>query len=128
MMPKLSNTTLGGIATLLILLSSGITLFIQDDPNRSYGTCSEGWKLQEDGTYACVSRNIKGEYCFSTTATRCYFGFKVKTEEPQYIQPTSSSWEPKVIDGQEFWIKKGVTSCYKDGLADQRIDNCQVGS
>jgi hypothetical protein len=52
MTDKKTYAIFGGIMTLIILMSSGITYYIQDSGTKS--SCSTGWNYLSEGKYSCV--------------------------------------------------------------------------
>jgi len=83
-MVEMSNKVIAGIVTLLVLLSSGTTLFIENLGEKT--SCKNGWTLMEVGEH-------EGEYV-------CY----TKTSEPRYelcyrIYDSSNT--------ENYWCEKG---------------------
>lgn len=61
----------GGILTLMIALSSGITYFIQDTGSKS--SCTTGWQYLEEGKYQCGTRTQTCFEVYDSSNTKNYW-------------------------------------------------------
>ena len=95
-----NRIVLGGIVTLLIALSSGVTWYIQDAGTKT--SCKTGWIYVETGNYegyykCSTSTGDRFESCYSITDSSntknywCQRGNIIKQEE------TYKPWEEGVI-------------------------------
>jgi len=84
----------GGIATLLIILSSGITYYVQDSGTKT--SCLKGWEYVNEGSYegyyrCLTATSVRYEMCFevynssNTVNYWCKKGVLVKTEEKKIV-------------------------------------------
>ncbi len=106
----MNKTTIGGIVTLIIILSSGITWKIQDTGTKT--SCRNGFEYvtngEYEGYYSCTtSSGIRYELCFevynSTTGKENYWCKKgVKVEVPIEVPYKTGS-------------HKGNWKCQSDG-------------
>lgn len=93
----INKTTIAGIVTLLIMLSSGVTYYIQDAGTKT--GCRAGWQIVEsgeyEGYYKCTTASgDRYEVCFEVYGTSntenywCKQGIIVKQEEKNYREWT----------------------------------------
>ena len=97
---KMNKTAVGGILTLIIILSSGTTWYVQDLGTKT--SCRNGFEEVTQGEYegyhSCTTTSgIRYELCFevynssNTENYWCKKGFKVEVpEEPSIKQSTHS--------------------------------------
>ena len=92
----MNKTTIGGIVTLIIILSSGTTWYIQDSETKTY--CKSGFvevlEGEYEGYHSCTtSSGIRYELCFdvydSTTGREnywCKIGLKVEIPKEVIVE------------------------------------------
>lgn len=104
-MVELSKTLIGGILTLIIILSSGTTYFIEKTGD--YDNCRGEWLLQEDGMYQCQQDQVK-QWCFEIEERgsgwyRCWLG-KVVLVEESIVDTTEKSLSKKIRCNGKVWV------------------------
>ena len=96
----MEKITIAGIVTLVILLSSGLTYYIQDQGSKT--SCRNGFEYvssgEYEGYYRCVtSSGERFEVCYevydsaNTENYWCKKGRLVKIEEQEYV-PSEGDW------------------------------------